>query len=77
MQNVENKLVFLRYTVCKKNFKWSSQERVIKHILSTDHHKCYKLKNDAADRDRRVQVLQEASSSALGQSIKRFFVEVD
>ena len=75
LQNVENKLGFLRCTVCEKDFKWSSQERAIKHILSTDHHKCCKLKNDAADRARSVQVLQEASSSALGQSIKRFFVE--
>ena len=57
---------FLRCTVCEKDFKWPSQERAIKHILSTDHHKCCKFKNDAVARARSVEVMQAAATSALG-----------
>ena len=67
LKSCETKLGFLRCTVCEKDFKWSSQERAIKHILTTEHYKSCKFKTDAEAQARSIEVMKEASTSALGK----------
>jgi len=60
------KLGFLECCICEKQYKWPSQERVIKHILSNEHHQCCKRKKQAKSTAQSKQMMIEASKSVLG-----------
>ena len=51
--------VSLRCTVCEEAYKWSGVERVIKHMLSKNHHKCCKQKLKAKETARAKTLLNE------------------
>lgn len=53
--------------ICEKDFQWPAQERAIKHVLSPDHHRNCKDKMDAQTNARSRQLLEAASTTAIGQ----------
>ena len=65
---------FMKCTVCETDYRFTSQERVIKHIVSSRHHQSCKAKSQARGTTKSQQLLQDVTASALGKHIAKFLM---
>ena len=66
LRATEGKLGYMTCTICEKDFKWTACERAIRHVLSVQHHKCCRKKQNTNVHANSQRVMSEAVETATG-----------